>query len=151
MSPEFTIGEDRYRVVPMDPMTQLFVLKRLMRFVPALTASDDVLSRIRAREAVQPEDVLGTVTALAPLLADTPDADFNFVLDNCLNITRQIVDGQGFAVRNPQNGSISNQVNAAVVRKLTIVANVLRIVLAPMIAEIAPTIGGMGEDVEAAA
>lgn len=150
MENAFTVGQAQFRVTLMDPKVQLLVLKRLMRFVPALTASDDVVARLKAGEAVTAEDVMGTVTALAPLLADTPDADVDYVFDACLNATRQLVEGKLFPVRNAENGTISNRDNEGVLRKLTIVGNVLRIVFGPMLAEIAPAIGAAGEVGEAA-
>lgn len=151
MAPDFAVGTDRYRVGLMDPRSQLLVLKRLMRFVPALTASDKVIERLKAGEPVAPEDVLDTVSALAPLVADMPDADLDFVCEQCLNVTRHLVDGRHFPVRDPQSGSVSNMKNDAVMRKLAIVGNVLRIVFAPMMAEIAPAIAGPDPDAEAAA
>lgn len=150
MTSVFHVGDAEFRVAPMDPRTQLLVLKRLMRFVPALTASDDVLARLKSGETVQAEDVLGTVTVLAPILASTPDEDIDFVSNACLDVTRQVVDGKGFPVRNPQSGVVSNRDNDGVLRKLTIVGNVLRIVFAPMMAEIAPTISSTAGGAEAA-
>ena len=147
----FSIGADIFVVGIIDPRTQLLMMKRLMRFVPALTASDKVLERLKAGEAVQPEDILDTVSALAPLVADMPDADLDFVCDACMSATRHVVEGKAFPVRDPQSGVVSNRHNEAPMRKLTIVGNVLRIVFAPMMAQIAPSIAGSGDGVEATA
>lgn len=150
MSNAFTVDGAEFRVMSMDPRTQLLVLKRLMRFVPALTASEYVRALIMNGNASQGESTLQIITELAPLLADTPDGDLDFVFDACFDITRQIVDGKAFPVRNPQNGVVSNRDNDAVWRKLMIVVNVIRITFGPMMAQIAPTIAA-ADQAEAAA
>lgn len=152
MSATFTLGGDTYSVKTMDPRVQFFVLKRLARFLPALSGSQKIIAAMSAGTSVQVEDALEVVAVLAPIVATTPDADLDFVTDACFDVVRQQGrdgDPRWYPVRDKDSGVISNRDNAEVLRKLAIVGNVLRTTFAPMLAEVSPNVAGLSSGASA--
>lgn len=142
----FTVGEDTYSVRRMDPRVQFFVLKRIMRFFPAVTGLGKIMAALMAGESPKIGDAMELIVVLSPLVAETPDADLDFVSDACFDVVRQQGrdgDQTWYAVRDPKSGVVSNQNNLAVLRKISIIYNVLLVTFAPAFNEIAPNMAGM--------
>ncbi len=148
----FSVGEDSYAVRTMDPRVQFFVLKRIIRFFPAVSGLGKIMTALIAGESPKVGDAMELIVVLSPLVAETPDVDLDFVSDACFDVVRQQGrdgDQTWYPIRDAKSGVVSNRNNLAVLRKLSIIYHVLRITFAPTFNEIAPNMAGltgMGEE-----
>ena len=134
---DFEMNGASYRTRRFPPKMQMKILKRLARIAPALKDAGSVAAKLRSSTKPNPDgkpveppsfdQLADALTPVAMALADMPDDDVEFIIDNCLHVTdRKAPQAPKFTPIMQTFGVLMFQPDGELIPSLTIAFHVLQ-------------------------